>query len=97
MKKRLMILSAVMVALILFLVAGSTLAEPLSFSLPWWTVDGGGGTSSGGDFALSGTIGQPEAGEVQGGNYTLGGSFWGGGSLPADQYNIYLPLIFKQN
>ena len=32
------------------------------FNLTWFTVDGGGGTSSGGDFVLSGTAGQPDAG-----------------------------------
>ena len=30
--------------------------------LSWWTAGGGGGTSQGGDYVLSGTIGQPEAG-----------------------------------
>ena len=31
------------------------------------TIDGGGGTSTGGDYALTGTIGQPDAGEMAGG------------------------------
>jgi hypothetical protein len=38
--------------------------------------DGGGGTSTGGVFAVSGTIGQPDAGAMSGGNYTLQGGFW---------------------
>ncbi len=48
-------------------------------SLPWWTVDGGGGTSSGGAYTLSATIGQPDAsGPQAGGSYTLTGGFWAG-------------------
>ena len=32
-----------------------------SFSIHWFRIDGGGGTSSGGAFALSGMPGQPDA------------------------------------
>jgi len=47
------------------------------YRIDWWTVDGGGGTSTGGVYAVSGTIGQPEAGgPMIGGNYTLTGGFW---------------------
>jgi hypothetical protein len=47
------------------------------YSLDWRTVDGGGGTSTGGVYAVSGTIGQPDAGPVlSGGNFTLTGGFW---------------------
>lgn len=48
-----------------------------SYSIDWYTIDGGGGTSSGGPYTLSGTIGQPDAGVHAGGNYTLVGGFWG--------------------
>jgi pectate lyase len=43
----------------------------------WFTVDGGGGRSAGGDFALSGTVGQPDAGVLGGGEFSLRGGFWG--------------------
>ncbi len=46
------------------------------FELSWFTVDGGGGTSSGGDFVLSGTAGQPDAGDLTGGDFVLRGGFW---------------------
>jgi hypothetical protein len=46
------------------------------FSLDWWTLDGGGGTCTGGVYTVSGTIGQPDAGAMSGGNYTLQGGFW---------------------
>ena len=46
-------------------------------NIDWQTVDGGGGTSTGGIFALEGTIGQPDGGEaMQGGNYDVQGGFW---------------------
>ena len=37
------------------------------FDLSWWTVDAGGGGSSGGPFVLIGAIGQPDAEVVSGG------------------------------
>jgi hypothetical protein len=47
------------------------------FSLDWSTIDGGGGTSTGGVYTVTGTIGQPDVGTLIGGNYTLEGGFWG--------------------
>ena len=47
-----------------------------NYSIDWYTIDGGGGTSTGGVYAVSGTIGQPDAGAMSGGNYTLEGGFW---------------------
>ena len=60
---------------------GLALALPLAtqaqFRIDWFTVDGGGGTSTGGVYSVSGTVGQPEAGGViTGGNYSLTGGFW---------------------
>jgi len=51
-----------------------------SYAIDWWTVDGGGDMwTTGGDFELSGTIGQPDAGIVlTGGSYELSGGFWPG-------------------
>ena len=48
-----------------------------NYTLDWWSVDGGGGTCTGGVYTVSGTIGQPDAGAMSGGNYTLQGGFWG--------------------
>jgi hypothetical protein len=57
-------------------------------TIDWYTIDGGGGTSSGGVFTLSGTIGQPDAGVMSGGSFTLTGGFWvgfsAGGPTPCD-------------
>jgi len=47
------------------------------YSVDWFTIDGGGGTSTGGVYSVSGTIGQPDAGALMsGGNFTLQGGFW---------------------
>lgn len=45
-------------------------------SLTRSTVDGGGGASSGGEFRLRGTIGQPDAASASGGTFRLRGGFW---------------------
>lgn len=46
------------------------------FIIPWHTVDGGGSTSTSGVYTVSGTIGQPDAGSMFGGQFTLVGGFW---------------------
>ena len=48
-----------------------------NLSITWSTIDGGGGTSTGGVYAVSGTIGQPDAGPaLSGGPYAVNGGFW---------------------
>src|SRR5271154_3312918 len=48
-----------------------------SYSIDWYKVAGGGGTSTGGTYQVSGTIGQPDAGgPMTGGQYSLTGGFW---------------------
>jgi hypothetical protein len=47
------------------------------YSIDWHKVAGGGGSSSGGQYQLSGTIGQHDATTaMSGGNYSLTGGFW---------------------
>ncbi len=65
--------------LVIFLLAAPTVFA--DYELTWSTIDGGGGTSSGGPYTLTGTIGQPDAGEMAGGDYMLAGGFWPGGPL----------------
>jgi hypothetical protein len=48
------------------------------YSASWSTIDGGGGMSTGGSYALQGTIGQPDAGVMSGGAFTISGGFWAG-------------------
>ena len=48
-----------------------------SYSIDWFKISGGGGTSTNGQYAVTGTIGQPDAGgAMSGGNYSLTGGFW---------------------
>jgi len=54
----------------------ATASASAQYSINWFTLDGGGGQSSGGDYTLTGTIGQPDAATSSGGAYTLQGGFW---------------------
>ena len=58
----------------------ATLCPPASaqnYSIDWSTIDGGGGTSAGGVYSVSGTIGQPDAGAAMtNGQYSVTGGFW---------------------
>lgn len=64
----------------LFLLLGlmmPLLASAQNYSIDWYKVAGGGGTSSNGQYSVSGTIGQHDAGgSMTGGNYSLTGGFW---------------------
>src|SRR5271169_2983741 len=47
------------------------------YSIDWFKVAGGGGTSTGGTYVVNGTIGQHDAGgPMTGGSYSLTGGFW---------------------
>ena len=50
------------------------------YTLNWWTVDGGGTNSAGGNYILNRSIGQPAAGTSAGGTYSLISGFWGAGA-----------------
>jgi len=55
------------------------------FAIDWWTIDGGGEMwTTGGDFELSGTIGQPDANTtvMTGGDFELTGGFWPVATVP---------------
>ena len=55
----------------------SAASAQTNYSLDWWTIDGGGGTSTGGVYSVSGTIGQPAAGgPMTGGSFSVTGGFW---------------------
>ncbi|MGA2246324.1 MAG: hypothetical protein ABSH48_15105 [Verrucomicrobiota bacterium] len=52
-------------------------ARAQDYNINWHKVSGGGGTSTGGAYQVSGTTGQPDAsGALTGGNYSLTGGFW---------------------
>ena len=70
-------------------------ASASGFAIPWWTVDGGGGVSEGGDYSLSSTLGQPDAGSMSGGGYTLAGGFWSEEVSPPAAIKLSLPLVSR--
>jgi len=58
----------------------------------------GAGGQAQGVYTLGGTAGQPDAGLLSGGSYTLGGGFWGGGAAaPTPEHTLYLPLALRQS
>jgi hypothetical protein len=88
--------------MVLTLLALSTLilqpstARAQQYSIDWYKIAGGGGTSTGGTYQVSGTIGQHDAGgPMVGGNYSLTGGFW---SLISVVQTAGLPnLVITQN
>jgi hypothetical protein len=64
-----------LIMLAIVVVQLSALAQ--SYSIDWYKIAGGGGTSTGGVYQVSGTIGQPDAsGAMTGGSYSVTGGFW---------------------
>src|SRR4051812_50030106 len=55
----------------------ATGAVAQNYSIDWFSIDGGGGTSTGGVYSVTGTIGQPDAGNMSGGTYSLIGGVLG--------------------
>lgn len=66
-----------LVVWLLFL-STSHVTNAQSLSIDWSTIDGGGGTCTGGVFAVSGSVGQADANlqPLAGGNFSLAGGFW---------------------
>ena len=77
------------------LLCGTASAGP-AYSIDWSTIDGGGGTSTGGVYTISGTIGQHDAsGALSGGVYTVTGGFWAGvgvGPTPCNPADLAEPF-----
>lgn len=68
MKKQITLLAALLV---------SGVAAMAQYSINWSKIASGGGTSTNGQYAVSGTIGQPDAGgPLTNGTYSLTGGFW---------------------
>jgi hypothetical protein len=66
-----------LIAAMLLLAGIPSVLRAQSYSIDWYKISGGGGTSTNGPYSLSGTIGQHDAGgQMTGGNYSLTGGFW---------------------
>lgn len=81
MKKKVIVGKYGLVFWIAFLIMSVASTASGQYELSWYTIDGGGGRSTGGPYSLTGTIGQPDAAYSRGGNYELLGGFWPGGPL----------------
>ena len=76
---------------ILFGLLGILSSLGQNYSIDWFKIAGGGGTSTNGQYSVSGTIGQPDAGgQMSGGNYSIIGGFW---SLVAALQSPGAPLL----
>jgi hypothetical protein len=65
--------------IIVSLVLIMSLSAGADYKIDWHTIDGGGGTSSGGTYVVMGTVAQPDAAYSAGGQYEVSGGFWPGG------------------
>jgi hypothetical protein len=92
MKPRLGVFS--LIALLLLIIQVVHAAAAPGYTLDWWTVDNGGGTSQAGTYSLSGTVGQAEPGALHGGVYSLVGGFWA--NLQAALEKLFLPLVLRE-
>ena len=84
---------------ILLLLLGSLLlsaalltAAPTALTIPWQVVGSGGGDSSDGAFAVSGTIGQGITAVSNDSTLNLSSGYWNGTS---GNHSVYLPVVIK--
>ena len=61
----------------LFILLISSMGFAQQYSIDWFKIAGGGGTSTGGVYSATGTIGQSDAGaNMSGGSFSVSGGFW---------------------
>jgi hypothetical protein len=95
-KIHLALLSVVIFILCFLLISPAARAVFDAFEVSWWTADSGGEQTASGAYNLQGVAGQPDAGFLQGGNYSLAGGFLGGGfTSPPFQKYLYLPFVTR--
>jgi hypothetical protein len=64
-------------ACLILWVGFATAALAQNYAIDWYKISGGGGTSTGSVYSISGTIGQHDAGgPMTGGGYSITGGFW---------------------
>ena len=78
---------------LIFLISAIALAQSsgVDFAITKSTIDNGGGTSSNGEYTITGTIGQADANPQisTGGEFALAGGFWADATV--------IDLIFKDS
>ena len=65
-----------------------------AYTVTWWSTPGGGGTSTQGQFILTGAIGQPFSAELTGGTYNVQSGFFAGSVV---RYRLFMPLVASDN
>ena len=84
-----------LLALVLFSYAAQLRAQ--TYSVDWFKVAGGGGTSTGSVYAVNGTFGQQDAGgPMAGGSYSVEGGFWSPLDLQSSIVTGSAPVITTQ-
>lgn len=96
MRKKQIILIVVVIAAILMVSAVAAAVN--EFSMAKFTIAAGGYSDSG-EFGLDGVIGQADAGVSAGGEFALGGGYFGDPGaevgIPDQGYSLFLPFVTK--
>ena len=87
------LLKALLILALFLFITGFVLAATDTFNVFWWTVDGGGGKSTGGSYSLKSTIGQPDAGIMIAGDYRLKVGFQPGGPARIVSFQVNIPIV----
>lgn len=106
MSKQFVALAVLALLVGLLLLIGPTLASNSSTgTISWWTIDSGGGSSSGTDeggrksdtsgYTLQGSIGQTDAGALTGSPYSLIGGYWGM-ETAITEFRLCLPVVVRE-
>jgi hypothetical protein len=84
----------ILIVSLIGLTTWAAIAAVDAYALPSWSINSGGGESSGGQFRLYSAIGQPEAGSMSGGGYTLTGGFLGKSMQTSSQ--VFIPVVLRR-
>jgi hypothetical protein len=84
-----------LVFFITLFVVGTVQAQANTFTLPWSVTGSGGMGGSAGGYTLNSTLGQPVAGMVTEGDYSLTSGFWTRVGEVITNFLTFLPLIMR--
>ena len=89
----------ILIAVVALIIASIVLAQGGELKLPWSRIAGGGGASEdGARYALSGTIGQADAGALSDGKrFTLNGGYWRAIDRDSAGQEVFLPLVNRMD
>jgi hypothetical protein len=63
------------------LIAAFAVPAHAQFTIGWYIIAAGGGPATSATFTVTGTIGQPDAGDLAGGPFQIAGGFWTQGAV----------------